>query len=448
MKKYVYFLYILLLSSCSSFLEVDPRASISGENIIHDATSAQAAINGAYAGLRSYYSLNYQSIAYLSGDNVQWTGSQSLVQEFINHRVNPENATLAVTWIDIYKTINRANHVIKALRELSGDAIPESVKNSILGQAYGIRALAYFDLIRVWGGVPLITEPTQNVGENLGIARSTREETYALVLADLNQAEALLPETTNRFILTKKTIWGLKARYHLYREEWAQAASFASLLIADQANYDLLNPYFTFFKENVAGTRESVLELFYSVNEPNPHRGQWQPQTNGGTRQWAPSEALIGLLTNATTAGARSELIARDNQNRWYGNLYYRSTAADPTYLIRIAELYLIRAEASAHLGEYSQALADLNRIRERALLAPRSASSEPNTLLRWIEDERRLEFAFEAHRWFDLVRTRRAAAVLGVTEAFRLVLPIPFNQILADPVLEQNPGYSSPQNP
>ena len=444
MKKYLHLLYILLLSSCSAFLDVDPRASISGDAIIHDATSAQAAMNGVYAGLRDYYSLNYQSIAYLSGDNVQWTGSQSLVQEFISHRVNPENATLANTWIDIYKTINRANHVIKALEELQGDAIPESVKNSILGQAYGVRALAYFDLIRVWGGVPLITEPTQNVGENLGIARSTSEETYALVYGDLNRAEELLAATTNRFIFTQKTIWALKSRYHLYREEWAQAASFATLLIDDQANYELLNPYFTFFQDDVAGTRESVFELFYSVNEPNPHRAQWQPQTNGGTRQWAPSEALISLLTNPSTGGARSALIARDNQNRWYGNLYYRSTGADPTYVIRIAELYLIRAEAWTQSGQYTQALADLNRVRERALLAPRSATSDINTLLRWIEDERRLEFAFEAHRWFDLVRTGRAAEVLGITESFRFLLPIPFNQTLADPVLEQNPGYSS----
>ncbi|WP_437917909.1 RagB/SusD family nutrient uptake outer membrane protein [Sphingobacterium sp. LRF_L2] len=444
MRKYLYIFFIALSSSCSSFLEVDPKSSISGENIINDETSANAALNGVYAGLRDYYSVNYQSIAYLSGDNVQWTGSQSLVQEFINNRVNPENATLSSTWIDIYKTINRTNNVIKALNDYSGDNISSTVKDAVLGQAYAIRALAYFDLVRVWGGVPLITEPTEAVGENMGIVRSTVTETYALVIADLDRAEELLSATTDRFVFTKKTVWALKARYYLYQKDWEQARDYAKLLIDDQANYELLNPYYAFFKNNVTGTKESVFELFYSADEPNSHMTQWQPQTNGGTRQWAPSDELITILTNSTTAGARSELIAKDNQDRWYGNLYYRTDDSDPTYIIRIAELYFIRAEAYAELGEYDLAIDDLNKIRTRALLSTRAYSTSKTDILLWIENERRLEFAFEAHRWFDLVRTGRAQTVLGITESFRLLLPIPYSQILADPVLTQNPGYSS----
>lgn len=444
MRTYLYLFYIAFLTSCSSFLEVDPKTSVSGENIINDETSANAAINGVYAALRDYYSVNYQSIAYLSGDNVQWTGSQSLVQEFINHRVNAENATLSSTWVDIYKTINRANNVIKALRNYEGDRIPTSVKDNVLGQAYAIRGLAYFDLVRVWGGVPLVTEPTEKVGDNVGIARSTATQTYQQVIDDLNLAEDLLPSTTNRFVFTKKTVWALKARYYLYQEKWEQARDYAKLLIDDQTNYELLTPYFSFFKNNVTGTRESVLELFYSANEVNAHRLQWQPQTNGGTRQWAPSEALIVLLTNPATAGARSQLIARDNQDRWYGDLYYRSTGADPTYIIRIAELYLIRAEAYAALEEYNLAVDDLNKVRGRALLIDRPNTTNKGDILIWIEEERRLEFAFEAHRWFDLVRTGRAQQVLGISESFRLLLPIPYNQRLADPVIAPNPGYSS----
>ncbi len=444
MRKYLYLLYIALFtSSCSAFLEVDPKASISGENIINDETSANAAINGVYSALRDYYSVNYQSIAYLSGDNVQWTGSQSLVQEFINHRVNAENATLSVTWIGIYRAINRANNVIKALENYEGDKISAAVKDNILGQAYAIRALSYFDLIRVWGGVPLITEPTEKVGDNIGISRSTVEQSYKQVIDDLNLAEDLLPATTSRFIFTKKTVWALKARYYLYQEDWEKARDYAKLLIDDRSNYELLNPYYSFFKNNVAGTKESVFELFYSVNETNPHRLQWQPQTNGGTRQWAPSEALISLLNNPATGGARSELIDKDNQDRWYGDLYYRSTGADPTYVIRIAELYLIRAEAYAQLDEYDLAIDDLNEVRARALLTDKPYTTVKADALLWIEEERRLEFAFEAHRWFDLVRTSRAQAVLGITESFRLLLPIPYSQRLADPAIDPNPGYT-----
>lgn len=442
--RFIYLFYILLFTSCSSFLEVDPKSSISGEGIIKDETSANAAISGVYDALRSYYSVNYQSIAYLSGDNVQWTGSQSQVQEFINHKVNPENATIASTWNGIYTTINRTNNVIGAIVNYEGDGIPTTVKDKVLGQAYAIRGLAYFDLVRAWGGVPLITEPTGKVGDNIGIARSTVEQTYQQVLDDLNLAEGLLTSTTDRFAFTKKTVWALKARYYLYRKNWEKAREYATLLIDDQSNYELIAPYYAFFKNDVTGTRESVFELFYSTNEPNTHRAQWQPQTNGGTRQWAPSDPLIALLTNASTAGARSVLIAKDNQNRWYGDLYYRSTGADPTYVIRIAELYLIRAEAYAELDEYNLALADLNKVRKRALLPDNLFTTSKSDLLLWIENERRLEFAFEAHRWFDLVRTGRAQQVLGIGESFRLFLPIPYSQILADPALKQNPGYSS----
>jgi len=442
--RFIYLFYILLFTSCSSFLEVDPKSSISGEGIIKDETSANAAISGVYDALRSYYSVNYQSIAYLSGDNVQWTGSQSQVQEFINHKVNPENATIASTWNGIYTTINRSNNVISEIVNYEGDGIPTTVKDKVLGQAYAIRGLAYFDLVRAWGGVPLITEPTGKVGDNIGIARSTVEQTYQQVIDDLDLAENLLSVTTDRFAFTKKTVWALKARYYLYQKNWEKAREYATLLIDDQSNYELIAPYYAFFKNDVTGTKESVFELFYSTNEPNTHRAQWQPQTNGGTRQWAPSEPLIALLTNASTAGARSALIAKDNQNRWYGDLYYRSTGADPTYVIRIAELYLIRAEAYAELDEYNLALADLNKVRKRALLPDRLSSTSKSDLLLWIESERRLEFAFEAHRWFDLVRTGRAQQVLGISEPFRLLLPIPYSQVLADPALKQNPGYSS----
>lgn len=442
--KFIYLFYILLFTNCSSFLEVDPKSSISGDGIIKDETSANAAISGVYDALRSYYSVNYQSIAYLSGDNVQWTGSQSQIQEFINHKVNPENGTIASTWNGIYTTINRANNVIRTIANYEGDGIPTAVKDKVLGQAYAIRGLAYFDLARVWGGVPLINEPTAKVGDNIGIARSTVEHTYQQVLDDLNLAEGLLTSTTDRFAFTKKTVWALKARYYLYQKNWEKARDYAKLLIDDQSNYELIAPYYAFFKNDVTGTRESVFELFYSINEPNPHRAQWQPQTNGGTRQWAPSDPLIALLTNTSTAGARSVLIAKDNQNRWYGDLYYRSSGADPTYVIRIAELYLIRAEAYAELNEYNLALADLNKVRKRALLPDNLFTTSKSDLLLWIENERRLEFAFEAHRWFDLVRTGRAQQVLGIGESFRLLLPIPYSQILADPALKQNPGYSS----
>jgi hypothetical protein len=171
------------------------------------------------------------------------------------------------------------------------------------------------------------------------------------------------------------------------------------------------------------------------------HRNQWQPQTNGGTRQWAPNDALVALLNDPKVGGGRSTLVAKDNQNRWYGNLYYRTPAADPTYVIRIAELYLIRAEAEANQNKLTAAIADLNAIRSRAGIDVTTAQTKDQILL-GIENERRLEFALEPHRWFDVVRTGRASAVFNVTDNNRLLLPLPAGELLIDKALVQNTGY------
>lgn len=441
---FVLFLTFASLVSCQSFLNVEPKASISDQQTIFDKASAETALRGVYNALAasSYYGTSFQSIGYLSGDNIQWTGSQSQVQEFINHKVNAENATISSAWIAIYATINRANQVIAKVPVVQDPALTDALKNAIVGEAYFIRALAYFDLARTWGGVPLITQPTASPSENAGIARSTQAETYALVLKDLDIAESLLGESVNRFRATRKTVWALKSRYYLYQKNWAKAEEYATKVILDGANYKLLTPYSAFFANNVRGTEESVFEIFYNgTSEINDHRGQWQSQTNGGTRQWAPNDDFVALVNNPLIGGNRSALVAKDNQSRWYGNLYYRAPASDPTYVIRIAELYLIRAEARAQQDKLVESVADVNAIRSRAGLEVTVATSKAELLLA-VENERKMEFAFEPHRWFDLVRTHRAASVLNISEPDRFLMPIPSVQLQTDKALIQNPGY------
>lgn len=440
--KYILPLSLILgLGSCDSFLDVQPRSSISDSQTIVDKASAETAINGVYDSFRSYYSVNFQSVGYLSGDNIQWTGSQSQIQEFINHRVNAENSTISAVWSGIYSTLNRINHVIEKVPNVQDPLLTPALKNKIVGEAHFLRASAYFDLVRIWGGVPIVTKPTGTPADNRGIGRASQEQVYAQVLADLNTAEPLLPTTTDRFRATQKTVWALKSRYYLYQKDYAKAEEFATKVIADAASYQLVKPYNAFFANDARGTTESVFEIFYSVNETNAHRGQWQPQEKGGTRQWAPNDALVALVNNPEIGGNRNTLVAKDNQGRWYGNMYYRSPATDPTFVIRIAELYLIRAEARAQTGALTGALADLNAIRERAGIA-KSTAATAEALQLAIENERRIEFALEPHRWFDLVRTGRAAAVLNVTDPNRLLLPVPAEQLLIDKALKQNPGY------
>jgi tetratricopeptide (TPR) repeat protein len=438
-------LSLVTLASCKKFLEVQPKDSVSDSQTIVDRASAETAVRGIYRALSAdnYYGVNFVSVGYLSGDNIQWTGSQSIVQQFIDHNVKADNATVSGIWLAIYTTINRANYVIAKLPGVTDATLTTAERNQLLGEAYFIRALCYFDLARTWGGVQIVTTPTISATDKNGIKRSTVEQTYAQVLSDLNTAEPLLPLPTaqNPVRANKETVYALKARYYLYQKDWANAENYATLVLGDTQNYSLLKPYSAWFANNVVGTKESVFELAYSATYTNGHRGQWQPPANSGTRQWAPNATFLALVNDATIGGNRSALVAKTSAGLWYGNLYYRSPATDPAYIIRIAEEYLIRAEARAQLNKLDDARVDLNAVRDRAGLTATTAVSQADILLA-IENERRIEFALEGHRWFDLVRTGRAAALLGVTDTKKNILPIPVDQLNVDPALTQNPGY------
>ena len=438
---------MLFFFSCTKFLTVRPVDSVSDQVTIVDATSAQTAVRGAYRALASdnYYGSLFQTFGYLPGGNVQWTGSQSIIQQFITHNIQADNGNLESVWSGIYATINIANHVITKVPAVNDPNLSTSLRNQLTGEGYFIRALSYFDLARTWGGVPITLTPTTSTTSKDSIKRSTTAQVYAQVISDLNAADSLLPlpTTPNPVRANKETAWALKARYYLYQQNWALAENYASQVIADTKNYSLLTPYSSFFQPASAiATRESVFELSYSATYTNAHRGYWQPPANGGTRQWAPNDSFLALVNNPLIGGNRSVLVAKTSAGLWYGNLYYRSPATDPAYVIRIAELYLIRAEARAQQNELSNALADLNAIRARAGLAASTVVIQ-NDILLAIENERRIEFAFEPHRWFDLVRTGRAEAVLGITDPNKLVFPLPVMDVgLSKGNLPQNPGY------
>jgi hypothetical protein len=210
----------------------------------------------------------------------------------------------------------------------------------------------------------------------------------------------------------------------------------------------LLNPYSSFFANNASNTRESIFELYYNTTVTNTQAYNWQPSARGGIGWLRPSDEFAAILSNAAIVGDRTQLLINVPANgvaTWYGNLYYRTNGTDPAYIIRLAELYLIRAEARASLPvpDISGSREDLNKVRNRAGLASLSINTAAE-LLTAIENENRYEFAFENHRWYDLVRTGRAQAVLGITDANKLLLPIPYAQILVDGSLTQNPGYGN----
>lgn len=122
--------------SCKKYLDVKPKESISDEQTVFDKISAEQAVRGIYNALAdgNYYGTGFQSIGYLSGDNIQWTGSQSQIQEFINHRVSADNSTISGAWSSIYRTIGRANNVIAKVKAVNDPLLTEVLKDQLIGK--------------------------------------------------------------------------------------------------------------------------------------------------------------------------------------------------------------------------------------------------------------------------------------------------------------------------
>jgi hypothetical protein len=438
---------LLTAAGCSNILDLSPQQSVSNDAAVVDLKSANAALAGAYDKLQSdnYYGREFVAAIYLAGNDVTWSGSLNYYRAFNDHSYQADNTTINTVWYAIYAALNAANQVIDKTSALSASVISDSEKNRIVGEAYFIRALSLFDLGRTFGNVPIITKGTVTAHDFDGVKQSTQAAVYTQVIADLQTALPLLPETVNRNKVTKNTVRALLARAYLYTEDWAKAEEYASLLIAD-TNYSLVD-YSTFFKTKA--TKESVFELLYTTSDKNTHATYWLPSASGGRHEWAPSESIFNLLNDPTVGGTRkalvSDLSTSTNPKFYVGNLYWRTTGDDPAYILRIAELYLIRAEARAKKAtpDLSGAVSDLNAVRQRAQIAayPATGLVQPDIILA-IENENRVEFPFEAHRWFDLTRTKRAGTVLGVTDNKKWIFPIPYNDIQADKDLIQNPGY------
>jgi hypothetical protein len=215
---------------------------------------------------------------------------------------------------------------------------------------------------------------------------------------------------------------------YLYLKRYEEAETDINKVLANN-NYKLIKPF-----NLAAGTTESVLELTYTINNQNPGFVLWK-----GNRQLAPTTTLHNLLNDPAVGGGRKIL---STGATFIGNIFPTNTSAN--YVIRVAELYLNRAEARVlkKTPDLTGAINDINEVRKRSEVAERAQGLSADETLLAIEHERRIEFALEPHRWFDLVRTGRAPAVLGLDDPNRYIFPIPANEILTNTALKQNDGY------
>ena len=452
MKKYIFIIAIALSSaSCNGVLDKEPESSISDASVIVDEKSSLAALVGVYDGLQGYYGPNQLAHTLISDNLVLNTAPGNIIPTYTAAGTGAFDGTNAGAYSSIYSTINRANFLIDKTSKLAEGVIKPASRNQYLGEGYFLRALAYFDLVRTYGGVPIITSPTITATQNNGIKRSTVVQTYAQVISDLNKADSLLAEPTTvvRNRANKYAVYALKARFYLYNENWDKAEEYATKVIANATSYKLVKPFSTFY--TTQKSTESILEVTYSSADKNPIYTYLLAPAEGGRLDYVPESGFVAQLLDPTKGGARKSLVKQLPSGVYAITQYGNQDGSSALFVLRLSEQYLIRAEARAKKtpSDLPNAVIDLNAIKTRSDVPAFvvNLTTAASDVLLAIENERRYELAFEGHRFSDIVRTGRAATVFGTlnplfTDPGRWVFPIPYKETVADPDLEQNEAY------
>lgn len=442
MKKYILIpTLILILSSCE-VLDVEPQSAIPASEAIKDKAGVERGILGAYNGLQSlsYYGRTYCIFSDLAADNLVHPPNATAVSysEVDNNAILPENESVDGIWSSIYDAINVANNVIAKIPDIGDMSVEE--KNRALGELYFLRALNHFNLMNYFGAIPVKTSPTIGVN-GINVAREDIGSVYNQIITDLQFASQYLPVSSSiKIRASKQTANALLARVFLYKKDFANAIVYASEVI-NSGNYSLLGNYADVFLDEE--TAESIFEVDFTALDRNRIAEYNFPLTMNGRREVAPALSLVsGYSQNDARLNASIAFSGTEPYAIKYDDL---STGSDNFIVIRLAEMYLIRAEATAmQNGDPLQIRNDLNTIRVRSGL-PVVNSSDIAVLLSGIESERQLEFSFEGHRWFDLVRTGRAMALIPtVSNINKTLFPIPLSELLSNtnPGMTQNPGY------
>jgi hypothetical protein len=438
---------LYVAAGCDSVLDVQPVNELTEESAIVDAAGARAAVAGIYDGLQlgAYYGGFFLIFSDLPSNDVEHTGTFTAYADANANRITADNSQIAGIWDALYATVGRANIVIERLPTVSGLAVDE--RDRLLGEAYFLRALTFHNLVKLWGdsadsslGVPIPTVVPRSVAEASGIARATTGATYAQILSDLNRAEQLIGVQRAPRRASLGAVRAIRARVQLYRARWAEAEAAADQVLA--MGYALAPNYSDLFTPDGTETPEDVFKVAFTPVEFNWMGYYYRARAAGGRQEVAPTATLEALYPPGDVR--RTWSIAYVGVRR-YGSKWPTGAGAEHIYVIRLAEVMLIKAEAAARQGRLVQAIQAINPIRQRAGLAPINPTGmTQQQVLDAILRERRLELAMEGDRWPDLVRRGRALIELGITNRpEQRLFPIPLKEIdVTNPPLQQNPGY------
>lgn len=453
--KYVSISVLMLgLTACDSFLELDPpKNTLVAETVFKDEATVESALANIYYKMRDdgmvsgYFGLSIGMGTY--ADELDYFGTNANNLKLYSHNVTASDNIISNWWSRAYYLIYAANDIIQGLENSSNISVEE--KNNFRGQALFVRGFLHGLLVELYGDVPYINTP--NYLENKSVARMSINTVYDGIIDDLTSAVSLLQDTDARgehVIPNKSAAIALLARIYLYTENWELAESTATKLITTHNLETNINKVF------LKDSQETLWQ--FKPGKPsidNTQEAQTLVITFIPTQGYALTDELLaafetGDLRRSNWVGSISStngLTTLHFAYKYKETLNTTTSSLEYSIVFRLAEQYLIRAEARAHLGDISGAQTDLNVIRNRAALGNTTATTT-DELLDVILKERRVElFTEHAHRWFDLKRTGKASEVLAPVKSnwidTQVLLPIPETELLANPNLKpQNLGY------
>ena len=473
MKKLIYTSVLaIFLISCEDKLFLEPTSDISLTGFYRTADDIELAVAGAYDALQSYgqYGSLFKFYMEVRSDNSyveDLSRSSGQRGQFDVFTLESNNTFVNDTWVSCYEGVQRCNVILNRIDNVS---MAPTVKNSRKGETLFLRALTYFNMVRIWGDIPLVSEEINNPFDAFDHVRNSAEEVYELIEEDLLDAIELLPTENMGDRVEKGAAQTLLAKVYLTRGRDQEAAQLLQAVInSDQ--YRLLDNYEDVFGIDNEGNNEIIFEVQFKkggLGEGSPHANEHAP-TNatdlvGNVGNTVGDNLPIPELYNAyTDEDKRKNMIGQLTDGRLYSKKYLdvptsNLDGGNNVIVLRYADVLLMYAEAMNNIGYQAdgEAFDYLNMVRERAGL-PSFSSSELNTQESFddaIQKERQLELSFENHRWFDLVRTGTALPVMqnhtypnpNITISIsenNLLFPIPLTQIDASSgLLDQNQGY------
>lgn len=450
------------MTSCGdSFFDLEPASSVTIDKVYKTASDYNVAVIGCYAKLQSQVNFYTECCEYRS-DNLSLDAPTAGTQDRydIDHFTEkPSNGILSSYWANFNNNVYRCNLL---LDQIDGANFAENLKKQYKGEAMFIRALNYFNMYRIWGGVPA-TKHVVSAAEALKVARYSDEQMFDLIAGDLKEIvdNNYLPETYSSADMGRATSGAAKAllgKVYLTFHKWTEAKDILSQLIG---KYQLVSPIAQVFNVDNKNNNEIIFAVHFNKEIEGEGHSYWYNLTNASDD----TNQTSSLLNTFPTGDARKDLITYVQVEKTVRlmNKFYDTksptfkTVGNDQILLRYADVLLMYAEALNEIqydaSEGSLALKYLNAVRQRAGISNLTAKQLPTQekFRKGILVERQREFPYEGQRWFDLVRMGFAKSVMaenGVEiKDYQLLFPIPQQEIekVGDKsILWQNPGYDN----